>query len=438
MTRHNGITRGQFAWSLFDWANQPYFTLILTFIFAPYFATQVIGDAVKGQAVWGYFLAAAGLLVAFSGPVFGAMADATGRRKPWCGAFSLLGVVGAMGLWLAEPGGSALLAGGMMILATVGFEIAIIFNNAFLPGLANPGREGWLSGFGWGLGYVGGLVALGLILYGIYLPEDPWFGLDKLKGEDARIVGPFTALWFCVFAVPFFLVTEDVPGKGVALGKGVRQGLATLWHTLSHLGRYKAIMWFLIARMIYADGLIALFSFGGIFAAGTFGWGTTQMGIFGMVIILFSAIGAFAGGRIDDHIGSRKTILLGLVGLVLAMLLVMSLGRDSVLFGTVATTPGTGNMQSLPEILMMVAAVLIGMCAGPVQAASRTMMMRLTPKDMSAEFFGLYAFSGKATAFLAPLTIGLATDMFGDQRVALVIVVLFLAVGGALFARRVT
>jgi UMF1 family MFS transporter len=146
------LDKGQVAWAFFDWATQPYFTLILTFIFGPYFATRLAENAVSGQALWGYLQAVAGLLIAFSSPVFGAIADRAGRRKLWCGAFAGLGCIGACGLWLAAPGAPALLAGGMMIVATVGFEVATVFNNALLPGLTSEGGEGWLSGFGWGNG----------------------------------------------------------------------------------------------------------------------------------------------------------------------------------------------------------------------------------------------------------------------------------------------
>lgn len=430
-----GLSRAQLAWAFFDWANQPYFTLILTFIYGAYFATRVVGDPVAGQALWGYLQAAAGLVIALSGPVLGAVADAGGRRKPWCAAFSALGCLGAAGLWLAIPGGGVWLAGGMMLMATIGFEIAIIFYNALLPGLASPQRMGFLSGFGWGLGYVGGLAALALILATVYLPAVPAFGLSRAMGEDARIVGPFSAVWFLVFALPFFFLTPDggtaVPG---AAGS-VRQGLATLGRTLGHLRRYRTVLRFLIARMLYADGLAALFTFGGIYAAGTFHWGTTQMGIFGIITLVFSAIGAFLGGWADDRFGAKPTILTGLFGLGAAILLALSLKSGSLMFGVLRVNPGHGAITSAPEFAMLLAAVIIGICAGPVQAASRGLMARLAPPGMAAEFFGLYAFSGKATAFVAPFLIGLATDWSGSQGLALLIVLIFLGAGGVLLAR---
>lgn len=427
-----GFDRGQVAWALFDWANQPYFTLILTFIFGPYFAARVVGDTVAGQAEWGYFQAMAGLVIAFASPALGALADAGGKRKPWCAAFAALGVAGATGLWLAAPGGDVLQAGLMMAAATIGFEIAIVFNNAMLACLVVPGRVGRLSGFGWGLGYLGGLAALAIMLLGFYLPAEPWLGLDRAAGEDARISGPFTAFWFILFSAPFFLMTPDRAPRVKSAGGGMLAGLATLVSTLRHLRRYRRLLRFLMARMVYADGLAALFSFGGIFAAGLFGWGTTQLGVFGLVTIVFSALGCFPGGWADDRFGSRATILAGLAGLILALVVTLSLRPDGLFFGLIRTTPATGGMTSPPELVMMAAAALMGICAGPVQAASRSLMVHLTPPEMSAEFFGLFAFSGKATAFVAPFLIGLLTAWTGWQAISLVVVALFLLAGGLL------
>jgi len=217
----------------------------------------------------------------------------------------------------------------------------------------------------------------------------------------------------------------------------VKHGLKTLAGTLFKVRHYRTVFWYLLARMIYADGLVALFGFGGIFAAGTFGWETREMGVFGIVILVFSALGSFPGGWADDRFGSRPTVLTGLIGLILAVLFILSLGEASLLFGFVPTVPAGAVMTTAPEIAMIAAAAVIGFCVGPVQAASRTLMVRLTPPQMSAEFFGLYAFSGKATAFTAPFLVGLTTDLFDTQRAALVVVLVFLCGGGALLVSRV-
>ena len=204
--------RGKFGWAMFDWANQPFFTLITTFIFAPYFTSFVVGDAVRGQALWGYTQAIAGVVIALLAPFLGSIADASGRRKPWIGVFTAIGVAGSFLLWYATPAADAgvlAFTRVMVVVATIGVEFAIVFNNAMLPSLVPDRRIGLLSGFGWGLGYVGGLVALMIVLLGFSLPEAPLLGLDKAAHEHDRLVGPLSGLWFAVFVIPLFVLTPD-------------------------------------------------------------------------------------------------------------------------------------------------------------------------------------------------------------------------------------
>lgn len=215
--------RGARAWMLFDWANQPFYTLVITFIFAPYFVAQVSDDPVVGQAVWANLNLVAALGVAFTAPVLGAIADATGRRKPWIAGFSVLFILGCLGLWQAAPGVDPVwpvLAA--FVLAFMASEYALIFTNAMLPDLGPKEEIGAISGSGWALGYAGGVVVLLFVLAFIAPAGDsdrtliglsPLFGLDPAKGEPARAMGPLTALWFAVFALPLFLFSPDVPAR---------------------------------------------------------------------------------------------------------------------------------------------------------------------------------------------------------------------------------
>jgi len=433
---------GQFGWAFFDWANQPYFTLITTFIFAPYFASGFIGDPVQGQVLWGYTQSIAGLGIAIASPLLGAVADQTGARKPWLVFFSIIFVIGSALLWNAVPGapdGPAFVMAAV-VCAALGMEFALVFYNAMLPTLVPEKRMGVLSGFGWGIGYVGGLSALFFVL--MFLVADvesgvtmigiePLFGLDPALREADRFTGPLAALWYTLFSLPIFLLTPDAPRTPIKAGAAISAGLAQLRATVAKLGSYKNIGLFLVARMTYYDGLSAIFAFGGIYAAGTFGWEISTLALFGIVLSIFAAIGAFLGGWMDDRFGSKRTILVAVAGLVVGTLASVSITADTIFFFVAVPppVPGAGPFMSTGEQVYMLAGVLIGISGGPAQAASRTFMARLAPKDMMTEFFGLYALSGKATSFIAPFVIALATSAANSQRAGLFVVVVFLLVG---------
>ena len=444
----DGGGRARFGWAMFDWANQPVFTLVTTFIFAPYFTATVVGDAVRGQEIWGYTQAAAGLTIALLSPVLGAVADAGGARKPWIAFFQAVAAAGCLGLWFATPGAEPLwpiLVA--VLLAVLGAEFSIVFNNAMLPGLAAPGRLGRLSGYAWALGYAGGLAALVFVLLAFQLPDQALFGLDKASHQHDRIVGPLSALWLVVFVLPLFLFTPDRPPSGLGAGVAVRTGLRQLAGTIRHLGHYRQIATFLVARMLYYDGLAAIFAFGGIYAAGSFGWTTTGLGVFGILLTVVAGIGAAVGGVLDDRLGSRRTVLMGLVLLFLGTLGVVSVateplgdGRrlDTVLFliRYEVAQPAAGSLFATPtEFVFLAFGMLVGLAGGPVQAASRSLMARLAPPDMVAEFFGLYALSGKATAFMAPWAIAVVTGLAASQRAGVAVVLVFLAAGTLLLLR---
>ncbi len=420
------MTKSTWGWALFDWSTQPFFTLITTFLFAPYFTSVVVGDAVSGQSLWGLGQGAAGAVIALMSPVLGAVADSMGRRKPWIAGFTIVAVLCMALLWFARPGESVTIMLVVIAAATVAVEFATVFNNAMMPTLVPRADLGRLSGFGWGLGYVGGLVSLGLMLGLFVLPDVPAFGLSKMLHEPERLVGPLSGVWLAVFILPLFLWTPDAPAR-MTLGAAIGSGLGSLGTTLGHLKHYRIILHFLVARMLYNDGLTAVFAFGGIYAAGLFGWNQTALGVFGIIIVVFAMIGAFVGGRLDDRLGSKATVLLALGGLILSLVGILSI--------TPAATAGAGLFSTAPEKAMIACAGLLGFFAGPAQAASRTLMARLAPLDLTTEFFGLYALSGKATAFAAPLAVSLATALFASQRAGLMAIIVFLVLGAALLAR---
>jgi UMF1 family MFS transporter len=434
------------AWVLFDWAAQPFFTLITTFVYAPYFAGAIAPDPARGQALWGFAAASAGIVIALLSPVLGAIADAAGARKPWIAAFGILYVAGATALWFGRPGDPSSILFVLVAYAVlaVGVEFAGVFNNAMMPSLVPPERIGRLSGTGWAVGYVGGLVSLVIVLGFLaanpqtgktLLGFAPLFGLDAALREGDRAVGPLSALWFILFALPLFLFTPDRP-RALPLRAAVGHGLATLAATLRRLADHRNVATFLLANMIYADGLVALFAFGGIYAAGTFGWGTIQIGTFGILLTITGALGAWLGGKLDDRFGPKPVILGSLVMLILASLAILSTGREHVLFALAVAPPVAGELYSgTAEKFFVCIGLFIGLVAGPMQAASRTLLTRLAPAGQITAFFGLFALSGKVTSFMGPFLVGVVTAATASQRAGMAVLVGFFGLGALVLSR---
>lgn len=443
-SRREASWLGQFSWALFDWANQPFFTVVTTFIFAPYYANVMIGDAVQGQAAWAFTQSTAGIFIAVLSPFLGAMADAGGRRKPYVFAFQLLLGLGCAALWWAYPHRPDLAQpiGWAVVVATVGAEVSIVFNNAQLPLIVRTERMGWLSGFGWGLGYCGGLVALAIVLvasmpamFGLAGSNaQPLFGLDAASHQLERLTGPASSLWLAVFVLPMFLFTPDHPtGRRLSVLATAHEAIGSLRSTLRRLRQYRNALVFLLAFMLYNDGLAAIIAFGGVYASATFGWDTTTLGIFGIILTVFAIPGAFLGGKLDDRLGSKPTVQLATFGVIVATLGIVGITADSVLFFLPAEplAAARGLFGSLQEKVFMGFALLLGFCMGPMQAASRTLVGRLAPEGMQGEFFGLFALSGRATAWMAPLAVGIATTATQSNRLGVACVLVFLVLGFA-------
>jgi len=432
---------GQFSWALFDWANQPFFTIVTTFIFAPYFANVMVGDPVAGQASWAFTQSTSGILIALMSPFLGAMADAGGRRKPYIFVFQMLLVLGCASLWFAYPGRPDLVGpiSAAVVIATIGAEMSIVFNNSQLPHIVRPERMGWLSGFGWGMGYCGGLVALFAVLavsmpatFGLAANNDrPLFGLDGGSNELERLMGPASALWLVVFVIPMFLFTPDTAARGMPLLEAARRGGWQLIDTVRRLRSFKNAMLYLIAFMLYNDGLAAIIAFGGVYAAAIFGWSTVTLGIFGIILTVFAIPGAFLGGKLDDRFGSKRVVQAATLGVIVATIGIVGMSANGVLYVVPAPplSPDRGLFGSLQEKVFMAFALLLGICMGPMQAASRTMIGRLAPEGMSGEFFGLFALSGRATAWMAPLAIGIVTTATDSRRLGVACVLIFLVLG---------
>lgn len=417
------------GWFFFDWASQPYNTLLITFIFAPYIK-EIIGDGPRAQAIWGFTVGGAGLAIAMMAPVLGAVADTYGNRLRWVWFFSALYVIGAGGLWLAVPVDYNLpLVLLLFAVGLVGMEFATIFTNSMLPDLGSREEIGRISGKGWAFGYAGGLVAL-LLMLGFFaelagngktmLGLDPAFGLDPLEREGTRFVGPLTAIWYAVFMIPFFLWVRDPkpsrPPRGV-----LRKALREVGATVRNLPGTPSLFAYLASSMFYRDALNGMYFFGGIYAAGVLDWSVTDTGIFGIIAIVAGAVFAWLGGHLDDRFGPKPVITACILLLGGVAVSIVFIGRDSM-FG-LPLEPGA----RLPDIAFYAIGALIGAAGGVIQSASRSMMVRQARPGHMAEAFGLYALAGKATSFLAPLSIGVVTGLSGSQQIGVTpLIVLFL------------
>ena len=421
------------GWFFFDWASQPYNTLLLTFIFGPYI-TEVLGDGTKAQATWGYGVAAAGLLIAVSAPFLGAIADRSGGRMGFIWLFSIFYMVGAAGLWIASPDSLNLFwVMAFFALGLIGMEMATIFTNAMLPDLGTRDEIGKISGSGWAFGYCGGVLSLvvmltlfaesattGKTLIGL----DPIFGLDAEAREGTRAVGPLTALWYVVFMIPFFLwVREKKRPDALPIGQAVAGAWPALKVSLKRLPSNQSLFAYLGSSMFYRDALNGMYVFGGIYAAGVLGWKTVDVGIFGILAAVTGALFAWLGGKADTRYGPKPVITISVAALALISLGVIYISPTSVFGMSVA------EGSALPSIAFYAMGAGIGAAGGVLQSASRTMLVRQADPTRITESFGLYALAGKATSFVAPLTIGLTTDITGSQQAGIAPVVVLLLIG---------
>ena len=408
------------GWFFFDWASQPYNTIILTFIFGPY-VQWLLQDGATGQAVWGKGVGFAGIVIALLAPVLGAVADRGGNRLWWIWLFSILYVVGSAGLWLSSPDSFNIYV--IMIffgIGLIGMEFATIFTNAMLPELGPRDEIGRISGSGWAFGYLGGLVALVFVLF--LLNEDPdsgttmlgiapIFGLDAALREGTRAVGPFTAIWYALFMIPFFLWVREPRSRTARVKLGeIREALGDLGRTLRELPQHRSRFAFLGASLFYRDGLNGTYALGAIFAAGVLDWTITQVGIFGIIAIITGAIFAWLGGRADRAFGPKPVIVTCTIVLIGVVVVSVFTSREAI-FGVPLAQGST-----LPDIIFYIIGAVIGAAGGALQSSSRTMMVRQGDPERMTEGFGLYALSGKATSFVAPLSIGFVTAWTGSQQ----------------------
>ncbi len=391
------------AWCLYDWACSAFNTIVVTFVFATYFVRAVAPDPVQGTADWAAAQTVAGLAIAIVATPLGTIADRGGHRRALLSAFTAVTMLCTAGLWFVRPHPAAVpLALVLVAVATIALECATVFYNAMLPDIAPPGRIGRASGIGWGFGYAGGLVCLGLCLTLLIDPKPPLFGLAAAEAQPVRAAALFAAGWIALFAWPVVVLGPSQQRRHAA---PVRIG----WRALREAG----VARFLLARMLYTDGLTTLFAFGGIFAAGTFGMDAAETLLLGIALNLTAGLGAAGFALLDDRLGARPVVLIALTALVVL---------------------GTALLMVRTVEWFWALALALGVFVGPAQAASRSLMARLAPPAARNAYFGLFALSGRLTGFVGPLALGAVTAATASQRAGMSVIVVLLAVGGALLA----
>ena len=399
------------AWATYDFANSAFTTLVVTFVFATYFTNEIAENTISGTALWSRVIALSQIAVALLSPWLGLLADQNGLRKRLLLCSTLLCIASSTALYFAGPG-DVLFALVVFAAGNIAFELANVFYNAFLPELAPLQRIGRISGYGWALGYAGGLGCLLIGYFVLVAPETPPFGLVRETGAHVRATNLLVAAWYGVFSLPLFLMLkESRPANRVAVGKALGTSVRDLGRTLREVRHSTDLFRLLLARLVYNDGLITLFAFGGIYATGTLGFSTEDIFLFGITLNVAAGAGAWAFGYLDDRIGGRATILASLAALTLGTIVAV-----------LADSAG----------LFWAAAILGGLCAGPNQSASRSLMGRFIPTGKENEYYGLFAFSGKATAFLGPVLLGVVTSLFDSQRAGMATVAAFFVVGAVL------
>ncbi|HCY83778.1 MAG TPA: MFS transporter [Desulfobacteraceae bacterium] len=420
MSQSRTDKREIFGWVMFDFANSAYTTLVVTFIYATYFVSAIAPDKIHGTALWSRGVTITAIMVALLSPLLGALADQGKLRKTFLLISTLVMVAGTAMLNFVMPG-QVYQALAWFVISNIAFELGMVFYNAFLPDISTPRTIGRISGIGWGVGYIGGLAAMAVAMIGFINPEVPWFGLAKETGAHIRGTNLLVAAWITVFCLPLFIFVKTrsprsatgkpSPRSTVAL---ISAGMKDIRATFTEIRAYREIVKLLIARMIYNDGLVTIFAFGGIYAAGTFGFTFQEIMIFGIVLNVAAGTGALIMGIFDDKLGGKTTIQISNIVLALAAILAV-FAPDKTLF--------------------WVAGILVGFFAGPNQSASRSLLGRFVPREKENQFFGFFAFSGKLTAFFGPLLLGILTQAFDSQRAGISVVALFFIIGGLILSR---
>ena len=417
------VRKGQIlAWASWDWGSAAFNAVMTTFVFTVYLTSESFGGEAHASSVLGLGIALAGVAVAVLAPVVGQRSDTGGRRRMWLGINTALVCLTTALCFFVLPRPEFLLLGvGLIALGNIFNEFAGVNYNAMLSQISTPATVGRVSGFGWAMGYVGGIAALAAVLVGFINPDVGWFGVTSENGLNIRAVALFAAVWLAVFALPVMFAVPEVPRQERAAGIGFLASYGLLFRRIKAIFRTSPhTVWFLLASAVFRDGLAAVFTFGGIIASGTFGWELSEVIVFAIFGNVVAAAGSIAGGFLDDRIGPKNVIVFSLVGLLVS--------------GGIIAVCGPGDQSFLGlewtgDTTFWVFGLLLCLFVGPAQSASRAFLARLAPEGEEAELFGLYATTGRAVSFLAPALFAAFISIFGAQRYGILGILLVLFLG---------
>ena len=394
-----------FNFALYDFANSAFTTIIITFIFATYFAKQIAPNPILGQSYWGWAIGITGILVALIGPLLGSFADKKNCTGLFIKLFTIICIILTSFLWFSKPSEKYLLYTLIIVgLANFFYELSIIFYNSILKKISSSKNLGKSSGFGFALGYIGGILIL-IVCIKIFIDNDTLpFGLTKENSENIRATSIVVALWYLIFSIPFlFSLKKEIKNKIDRPSNSIKKIKNLIWNKgLNNLGK------FLIARMLYADGLNAIIIMGGIFAVGVFNLEIKDLLILSVLMNITAFIGAIVGGYANDKFTSKSVIILSLVGLIVSSAIILFIKA---------------------KIFFLIFASINGLFIGPIQSASRVFITKSIDKNNQASGFGLFALSGKLTSFIGPLLVSTVTFISNSQRIGFSSAIFLLLLG---------
>ena len=437
---------GYYSWAFGQAARDPFYIMVVIYIFFPYFSAVVVGDPVRGQSLIGYINASVGFVLAATILFLGAIADTVGRRKPWILVTYGTIAIGGFLLWWVKPGSEGLSlysSVGLIFIIMVAFAYAEVFHNAMLPSITPAERAGEVSGLAYALGNFGAVSMMVFVLFAFalpgvqdwpFLPEQPLLGIDHSLNEHDRIVGPISSIWLVIFILPVLMFTPDGLSRGITWRQAARTGIREVATTLRQLIKhYSNIAVYLVARMLFNDGMVGVLIFGGVYAAGNFGWETITLLIFGLTTSVSAMIGAYLGGRLEDRLGSMRTLKVSIFGSATLLVVLTSITPETLFFLIPASDEPVWAFpyfSTLAELAYLATNQAFALFFVTGLSASRTLMAKISPPEKATQFFGLYGLSGSITAFLAPLLVAVVTDITQSQRIGFASLVMLIVVGG--------